>query len=251
MSNLRLAGKVAVITGGNSGIGFSTAKRFVEEGAKVIITGRNQDRIAAAVEEIGAGCVGIKADTGNFQDIESLAKEIETGYGKIDILFANAGIGKFAPIEAVDEASFDEMFNVNFKGLYFTVQKLLPLINDGGSIVFNTSTANQRGFATTTVYSATKAAVRSFTRTLSAELIERNIRVNAVSPGPVETPIFRKLGLPEEHIDGMKAAFIDAVPLKRMGKPEEVANVVLFLASDESSFLIGQEIAADGGMTQL
>ncbi len=247
----KLIGKVAVITGGNSGIGLATAKRFYAEGAHVVITGRNQETLDAAVQEIGQDAVGIRSDTSNLGDIDDLFCQVKELHGHIDILFANAGVGTFLPIEDIDEATFDTMMNINVKGLYFTVQKALPLFHDGGAIVLNSSVASQLGFATTSVYSATKAAVRSLARTLSTELLGRNIRVNAVAPGPIETPLYYRLGLSEDAVGSTKEGFTSHVPMKRMGQVDEIANVALFLASDDSSYVLGEELVAGGGMTNL
>ena len=247
----KLDGKIALVTGGNSGIGLATAKLFKAEGATVIITGRNQERLEAAAREIGDGTVAIRSDTSKLDDISSLYEEIGKRFKKLDILFANAGVATFSPLESVDEATYDRMMDINVKGLFFTVQKALPVLIDGATVVLNTSVASQSGFANTAVYSATKAAVRSFARTLSADLLERNIRVNAVAPGPIDTPLFGKLGLPEEAIEPTKAGFTEMVPQKRFGRPEEVADAVLFLSSDASSYILGEEIAVGGGITRL
>lgn len=247
----KLDGKIALITGGNSGIGLATAKLFKAEGATVIITGRNQERLEAAALEIGDGTVAIQSDTSKLDDISSLFEEIGKRFKKLDILFANAGVATFGPLESVDEATYDRMMDINVKGLFFTVQKALPVLIDGATVVLNTSVASHSGFANTAVYSATKAAVRSFARTLSADLLERNIRVNAVAPGPIDTPLFGKLGLPEEAIEATKAGFTEAVPMKRFGRPEEVATAVLFLSSKASSYILGEELVVGGGMTRL
>ncbi len=247
----RLAGKVALITGGNSGIGLATAKLFQSEGAKVIITGRRKDVVAAAVKEIGGTSKGIVSDTANLKDIESLYQNVKEQYGTIDVLFLNAGIATFAPFTDVDEAMFDNMVNVNFKGLFFNVQKALPLLSEGASVIFNTSVADQKGFASTSVYSATKAAVRSLARSLSAELVDRKIRFNAIAPGPIDTPIFEKLGFPEEAIAEVKEGFKSQVPMKRMGSPKDIASAALFLASDDSSFIMGIDLTVDGGLAHL
>jgi NAD(P)-dependent dehydrogenase (short-subunit alcohol dehydrogenase family) len=247
----KLNGKVAVVTGGNSGIGLATAKLFRAEGAKVAIAGRDQKTLDAAVKEIGGDTLAVRADVAKLADIDKLFQAVKEKFGKIDVLFANAGIGKFAGIEQTSEELFDQQFDVNVKGLYFTIQKALALLNDGGSIILNSSVAGVTGNEATTVYSATKAAVRSFARTLTAELIGRGIRVNVVSPGPIATPIFGRVGLPPEAIDDLAKHFVSMVPMKRIGQPEEVANTVAFLASSESSFISGQEIFVDGGMANV
>lgn len=247
----RLDGKVAIITGGNSGIGLATAKLFQSEGAKVVITGRRKDVVAAAVKEIGGNSKGIVSDTANLKDIESLYQNVKEQYGTIDVLFLNAGIATFAPFTDVDEAMFDNMVNVNFKGLFFNVQKALPLLSEGASVIFNTSVADQKGFPSTSVYSATKAAVRSLARSLSAELVGRRIRFNAIAPGPIDTPIFEKLGFPEKAIAEVKEGFTSQIPMKRMGRPIDIARAALFLASDDSSFIMGIDLTVDGGLAHL
>lgn len=247
----KLDGKIALVTGGNSGIGLATAKLFKAEGATVIITGRNQERLEAAAREIGDGTIAIKSDTSKLNDISSLFEEIGKRFKKLDILFANAGVATFGPPESVDEATYDHMMDINVKGLFFTVQKALPLLNDGATIVLTSSTASTAGFANTAIYSASKAAVRSLARTLSADLLDRNIRVNAIAPGPIDTPIFGKLGLPEEAIKATKDGFTEMVPMKRFGRPEEVADAVLFLSSDASSYILGEELVVGGGMARL
>ena len=247
----KLKGKVAVITGGNSGIGLATAKLFQAEGATVVITGRRKEAVEAAVKEIGGKSVGFTSDTANLTAIRELYRSVNERVGKIDVLFLNAGIAKFGPVDSVDEATFDEMVNVNLKGLFFNVQYALPVLNDHASVILNTTVANQKGFPGTSVYSATKAAVRSLARTLSAELVERGIRVNAIAPGPIETPIFGKLGIPAEGIPDTKEGFRNAVPMKRFGSADEVAKPALFLASDDSSYVLGVELTVDGGIAQL
>ena len=247
----KLENKGAVITGGNSGIGLSTAKLFQAEGARVVITGRRQDVVDSAVKEIGGGSVGFTSDASKLDDITALYEKVKERFGKIDVLFLNAGIAKFGPLTSVDEATFDEMVNINFKGLFFNVQKALPLLNEGASVIFTTSIADQKGFPDTSVYSATKAAVRSLARTLSAELIDKKIRINAIAPGPIDTPIFEKLGVPEEALEEVKEGFKSTVPMKRMGSPDEIARAALFLASDDSSFVLGVDLAVDGGVAQL
>lgn len=247
----KLTGKVALITGGNSGIGLATAKLFQAEGANVVITGRRQDAVAAAVREIGGKSTGIVSDTGNVNDIQALYQTVKEQYGKIDVLFLNAGVATFGSFTEVNEAAFDNMVNVNFKGLFFNVQMALPLLTEGSSVIFTTSVADQKGFATTSVYSATKAAVRSLARTLSAELVEQKIRFNAIAPGPIDTPIFGKLGIPTEAVAEVKEGFASQVPMKRMGTPDDIAKAALFLASDDSSFIMGIDLTVDGGLAHL
>lgn len=247
----RLQNKVALITGGNSGIGFATAKEFLEQGAKVIITGRSEAGLAQAKKDLNGQVHTILSNTSSLSDIRNLAKEVQKITPHLDVVFVNAGIGKFAPIEAVTEEHFDEQFNTNVKGAYFTIQELLPVIKDGGSIILNTSVAAHMGMASSTVYSATKAALLNLARTLSAELIPRKIRVNAVSPGPIATPIFGKTGMSAEQIDGMKSSIQSQVPIGRLGDPSEIAKVATFFASDDSSFVLGTELIADGGMVTL
>ena len=248
---MKLKNKVAVITGGNSGIGLATAKLFHEEGAKVVITGRRQDALDDAVNEIGGDVVGISTDASKVNEIENLYKKVDDIHGKIDVLFLNAGIATFEPIEQVTEESFDRQANTNFKGLFFNLQKALPLLKDGGSIILTTSAADQRGFENTSVYSATKAAVRSLARTLSAELLDRGIRVNAIAPGPIETAIFEKLGFPQEAVGQVKEQFSSTNPMKRMGTPEEIAKGALFLASSDSSYVAGIDLSVDGGAAKI
>ncbi len=244
----RLAGRVAVVTGGNSGIGLATAKLFHAEGAKVAIAGRDQKTLDEAAKAIGGDILAVRADVAKLGDIDTLFAAVAKKFGKIDVLFGNAGIAKFAPFEQSPEPFFDEHFDVNVKGMYFTIQKALPLMKDGGSIILNASVVSQKGTEYATVYAATKAAVRSFARTLTTELVSRGIRVNVVSPGPIETPIFGRTGLPKEQLDEFAKQITASVPMKRFGQPEEVANTVLFLASKESSYISGQEIFVDGGL---
>ena len=247
----QLSGKVAVVTGGNSGIGLATARRFAEEGARVAIMGRNPETVESAVREIGHDAIGVAGDVQNLADIDRLYQMVEKQLGSIDVLFVNAGSGRVGALEAVDEAHFDELFGVNVRGAYFTIQGALPFMKDGGSIVLNTSIANQVGIPNMSVYSASKAALRSLARSLSAELLDRGIRVNAVSPGPIETQIISRLNVPEAAQAQMAGAFLAQVPLKRFGEADEVANAVLFLTSPESSFILGHELVVDGGITQL
>lgn len=248
---MKLENKVTVITGGNSGIGLATAKLFHREGAKVVITGRRQEVVEAAAKEIGSHAVGITTDTSNMTDIDNLYKEIENLHGKIDVLFLNAGVATFSPVEHVTEEMFDNQFNINVKGLYFNVQKALPLMKSGGSIILTTSAADQTGTPNTSVYAASKAAVRSLARTLSGELLDRGIRVNSIAPGPIDTPIFDKLGMPEEMLGQAKEQFTGMVPMKRFGTPDELATGVLFLASDDSTFIAGIDLAVDGGLVSI
>lgn len=247
----KLSGKIAVITGGNSGMGLATAQLFAREGAKVIITGRRQKELDEAVESIGADAEGVLGDVSRLSDLDKLHDHVKAKYGRVDVIFANAGLGSLAPIDQVTEAQFDETFNVNVKGTYFTVQKLLPLVPDGGSIILNASIASSTGMEAFSVYSATKAAVRSLARTFTADLKSRKIRVNAISPGPIDTPIFGKTGLTDEQIEGFKSGITSQVPLGRIGLPEEIAKPALFLASDDSSYISGIELTVDGGMAQV
>lgn len=247
----KLDGKVAVITGGNSGIGLATAQAFVDQGARVAIMGRDPETLAAALEQLGDGAIGIQGDVRNLGDLDRLYASVRDQLEAIDVLFVNAGVANFRPFEDVDEADFDVQFDVNVKGAYFAVQKSLPLLRDGAAIVLTTSISNQLGDPHTSVYSATKAALRSLARTLSAELVGRGIRVNAISPGPIDTPIFGRLGLPQDALDEMAQGLAERVPMKRMGAADEIAKAVLFLASNDSSFVLGHELVVDGGLTEL
>lgn len=247
----RLLNKTALITGGNSGIGFATAKEFLEQGARVIITGRSQASLNEAKQQLGGQVHAILSDTSNMADVNKLADQVKQIYPSIDILFINAGIGKFAPVAEVTESFYDEQFNTNVKGAYFTIQQLLPIINDNGSIILNASNAAHMGMASASVYSATKGALLTFARTLSADLLPRKIRVNAISPGPVTTPIFGKTGIPADQMDGMRTAIQNKVPLGRFADPSEIAKIATFFASEDSSFLLGAELIADGGMVTL
>ena len=248
----RLEGKVAVVTGGNSGIGLASAKRLREEGARVAISGRNQKTLDEAVKTIGDGVLAVKADVSLAGDLDKLYAAVSQKLGKIDVLFVNAGVYKFAPFQATSEALYDELFAINTRGAYFTIQKALPLLNDGASIVINTSVADEAGVVNGSAYAATKAALRSFTRSLAAELVDRNIRVNAVSPGPVETPEgFARTGLSSEALNDMLKSILSQVPMKRIGQPSEIAGAVAFLASSDSSFMTGAEIPVDGGFGQI
>jgi NAD(P)-dependent dehydrogenase (short-subunit alcohol dehydrogenase family) len=247
----RLEGKVAVVTGGNSGIGLATAKRFQEEGAKVAIAGRSKKTLDEAVKTIGNGVVALQADVAKLSDVERLYKEVSQKLGKIDVLFVNAGVAKFVPLAETPESVYDEQFDINIKGAYFTIQKALPFLNDGASIILNTSVAGIKGTPGASAYSATKAALRSLARTAAAELAERGIRVNTVAPGPIETPIFGRTGLPKEAMEGFLKDVLTKIPLKRIGQPEEVAGAVAFLASKDASYITGVELNVDGGMGQV
>ena len=247
----RLEGKVAVVTGGNSGIGLATARRFAAEGAHVFITGRRQAELEAAVKQMGNQATGVQGDVANLKDLDSLYAEVRRRQGRIDILFANAGSAELGPLGAITEEHFDRIFGVNVKGLLFTVQKALPLFRDGGSIILNASIVASKGMEAFSVYSATKAAVRSFARTWTVDLKGRGIRVNAISPGPIDTPGFNGLGLTGEQIEEFKKSMIATVPMGRMGDPDEIAKAVLFLASDDSSYVTGAELFVDGGLAQI
>ncbi|MFZ3333918.1 MAG: SDR family oxidoreductase [Candidatus Acidiferrales bacterium] len=247
----RLEGKVAVVTGGNSGIGLAAAKRLKDEGARVAISGRSKKTLDEALKILGKDALAVQADVAKLGEIDKLFAAVSEKFGKIDVLFVNAGVAKFVPLNAVTEEHFDEIFDIDAKGAYFTIQKALPYLNDGASIILNTSVAGQKGLANGTVYSATKAALRSFARSVAAELVGRNIRVNAVAPGPIVTPIFGRTGLSQEAIDDFTKELISMVPMKRLGKPEEVAGVVAFLASPDASYITGVEINVDGGMGQI
>jgi NAD(P)-dependent dehydrogenase (short-subunit alcohol dehydrogenase family) len=247
----RLAGKIAVITGGSTGMGLATAKRFVQEGADhVFITGRRKDALESAVADIGENVTGVPGDVATLSDLDRLYESVD-GYGrKIDIVFANAGISQVAPFGTVEEKFYDLHFNANVKGLFFTVQKALPLLKDGASIILNASIATIKGFSGISVYSATKAAVRSFARTWTNELRERRIRVNAISPGHIDTPIFDSWQQ-GEALKQMKEELAKNVPLGRLGDPDEIAKAVTFLASDEASYIAGIELFVDGGVAQI
>ena len=242
--------KVAVVTGGTSGIGFAAARRFVQEGLQVFITGRRKAELDAAVAKLGKNATGIQGDVSNLADLDRLYATVKREAGHIDVLFANAGLGEFLPLEAITEEHFDRTFGANVKGVVFTVQKALPLLRDGGSIILNGSIVSITGTAALSVYSATKAAVRSFARSWMLELKGRRIRINVLSPGPIDTPGLSGLAPNAEQAAGMKARLVEGVPLGRLGTPQEMANVAWFLASEQSSFVNGAEFFADGGAAQ-
>ena len=247
----KLNNKVAVVTGGSSGIGLATARRFIADGAQVVITGRNQETLDAAIAELGDRATGIRGDVANLEDLDRLFAYVGEKFGRVDVLFANAGIAPFVPVEAVTGEHFDVLFNINVRGLFFTVQKALPLLSEGASVILTASVVAQSGLPNTSVYSATKAAVRSLGRTLAAELSPRGIRVNVVSPGLIDTPLVGKLGLSEDELEAFGAQVVQQTPLGRPGKPEEIAATVAFLASDDASYFAGADLVADGGMIQV
>jgi NAD(P)-dependent dehydrogenase (short-subunit alcohol dehydrogenase family) len=247
----KLDGKVALITGGTSGIGLATAELFQKEGAQVVVTGSRAAGVKQAQETLGAKALALQADASKLGDTANLVEQIRAKFGRIDILFANAGIAEFMPFDQVKEDFFDSQFDTNVKGLFFTVQAALALIPDGGTILLNASVASKKGFPGASVYSATKAAVRSFGRTLATELAARGIRVNTLSPGPVSTPIFARSGMPPEAIEQIQHGMAQGVALKRMGRPEEIAQTALFLVSADASFVNGIELFADGGLAEL
>ena len=247
----KLEGKVALVTGGSSGIGLATAKRFVAEGAYVFITGRGQTELDAAVKEIGENVTGVQGDVCNLADLDRLFATIEQEQGHLDVVFANAGIGDFAPLGAITEEHFDKTFNTNVKGLLFTVQMALPLLPEGASIILNASMNSTLATPAFSVYGATKAAVRSFARNWMLDLKERKIRVNAISPGVVPTPAYNLLGLSDEQVQEFVDSQANKIPMGRVGTPDEIAKAVVFLAGDDSSFVNGIELFVDGGMAQI
>jgi len=248
----KLQGKIAVVTGGNSGIGLATAEQFVAEGAYVYITGRRQAELDAAVARIGKNVTGVQGDVANLGDLDRLYAQIAKEKGRIDVLFANAGIGnQMAPLGSITEEQFDLTFNINVRGLVFTVQKALPLMKEGGSILLNASSASIKGIAGLSVYSASKAAVRSLARCWTSDLKDRKIRVNVLSPGYTETPIFETLDWSKEQFEAVKAGITPTIPLGRWAQPEETAKAAVFLASDDSSYVAGIELFVDGGAVQV
>jgi len=240
-----LSGKTAVVTGGNSGIGNATARKLKESGADVVITGRNSLAVESAANELGV--MGVVADQASLNDIDNLVSQVKDGFGDVDVLFINAGIAAFAPVEHLSEEQFDATMNVNFKGAFFTLQKFLPILRDGASVINLSSINAYTGMPNTAVYAASKAALNSLTRTAAYELAPRKIRVNSVNPGPTNTAIFGKLGMSDDAIKAFASAMQDRIPLKRFGDPEDVASLVAFLASDDASFITGAEYNIDGG----
>src|SRR2546426_5962223 len=252
----RLAGKIALITGGNSGIGLATAEAFLKAGASVVITGRDPSTLRSAGSQLGEHAaadqlVAVRADVTIPQQLDQAMDEVRARFGRLDVLFVNAGIAQFLSIDEATEAHFDRIFDTNVKGAYFTIQKALPLLAPGASIILNGSIAGLMGMPGSSVYAASKAAVRSLARTLSADLVDRGIRVNVISPGPITTPILDRLGLSPEKREEFAAGMQQNVPLKRLGDPREIAHAAVFLASDESTFFVGAELVADGGLSQL
>ncbi|MCM0022131.1 MAG: SDR family oxidoreductase [Tagaea sp.] len=247
----RLQGKTALVTGGTTGIGLETARRFLAEGAKVAITGTNPENLAAAAKDLGAGVLAIRSDAGSIPASKALAAEIAAKFGKLDVVFLNAGIGVFGPFDTFTEADFDRQMAVNLKGPYFLIQALLPHFAPKASIVLNASINAHIGMPNSSLYAASKAGFLSLARTLSGEFAGRGIRVNAISPGPISTPIYGKLGLPQDQLAAMAEGVREQIALKRFGEPREIADAVVFLASDESSFMLGGEIVIDGGMSTL
>ena len=247
----KLAGKVALITGGTAGIGLATAQRFVAEGAFVFITGRRQAELDAAVQTLGSQAFGIQGDVSNLAELDRIVAIIKEQKGHLDVLFANAGIAEFLPVDAVTEAHYDRQFDINVKGTVFTVQKALPLLPDGAAIIVMSSVVGSKGFGGDSIYSATKAAIRSLARTWTTDLKARKIRVNAISPGPIETPGLNSLAGTPEQAAQFKAQMLTIVPMNRMGEADEIAKAVVFLASDDSSYVTGAELFVDGGMAQV
>jgi NAD(P)-dependent dehydrogenase (short-subunit alcohol dehydrogenase family) len=247
----KLQGKLAVITGGSSGIGLGIAKRFAKEGATVAITGRNQDTIDQALKHIGSNAIGIRGDVAKIADLENIYRTVEQKAGKIDTLVVNAGVYVLAPLSTFTEEQFDKVSDINFKGAFFSVQKALPVLKDGASVILVSSTVNEKGVPNHAAYSATKAAVRSLARSFSAELLDRRIRVNTLSPGPIDTPVFNTVAANPGEAKAMLEAMGNFTPLKRVGTPDEIAAAAVYLASDESAFMLGAEILLDGGLRDL
>lgn len=247
----KLNNKVAVVTGGSSGIGLAIAKRFAQEGAKVAITGRNQAAIDKAIGEIGPGGLGIQGDVSNLNDLTRIYQTVAEKLGKVDTLIVNAGVYVLGPLADFTEAQFDQVSDINFKGAFFSVQKALPVLKDGSSVVLVSSTVNGKGIPNHAAYSATKAAVRSLARSFSADLLDRKIRVNTLTPGPIDTPVFASVTGSADEADAMKAAMGNFTPVKRVGTPGEIAAAAVYLASDDSAFMLGAEVLLDGGLRDL
>lgn len=245
----RLQGKTALITGGTSGIGLATARLFRAEGARVAITGRDPERLAAAQAELGADTLVIRSEAGSLAEIDALMAQVKDRFGKLDVLFLNAAAGTPAPLELVTEEQFDETMNVNFKGIFFSIQKALPLLGENASIIVTTSITNRTGSPNFSVYGASKAALRSLVQSLGLALISRGIRINAINPGPIDTGGFQRLPLPPDVHQAIKSDIEGRSPIKRFGTPEEIAKVALFLASDDSAYVVGEEIVVDGGIS--
>lgn len=247
----RLAGKVALVTGGSSGMGLASAQLFAEHGARLVVTGRDPAALAAAASLLGEDALAVSSDAADLTQIDALMATVKARHGRIDVLFVNAGVARAAPIDQVTESDFDAQLDINLKGVYFTIQKALPLMAPGASVILTTSITNQLGSPNFSVYAASKAALRSLVKSLGLELIGRGIRVNAISPGPIATPMFDRLGLPDALAEAKKRAIAEKSPSKRFGAASEIASCALFLASDDSAYIVGEEIVVDGGMSLL
>lgn len=247
----RLHGKTALITGGTSGIGLATAKLFIQEGARVAITGQDENRVAEAAKTLGPEAIALRADVSSAKEMEGVKRRLTDAFGRLDIVFANAGIAKPVAFSDVDDVNIDDQISVNVKGVIYTVQKMLPLLSNPSSVILNGTTFIEQGLGGMSIYSATKAAVRSLARTLSAELVGQGVRVNVISPGPIDTPIYGKLGLAPETVEQIAGQILGKVPMARFGRPDEIAKAVLFLASDDSSYMLGENLLVDGGMATI